>query len=276
MLDKDLERILEICNLNISVHDPGKANNLYLKAKKLSKKEKWVKVEPLIRQAIEYNPFEFGYWILFNLCLRALIMKGIGDRYVTESVSSYTFGRVDMNGMRKLVDNLKYFEELEQESAINLRDGRWVEAEQGFRKLLEMKASNPEAFKGYTDSVSGLEMDFMYWSGIAIATDNLNKKEEAEEAFRKSIELNPDEFTTWLFFGNFLVENSRFDEAITVFQKALKIDKTASEAWYGLGSCFFNQNKLEEALEPLKNAIKYDKTNFPAVELLNECKERLE
>ncbi|MHA1200005.1 MAG: tetratricopeptide repeat protein [Candidatus Heimdallarchaeaceae archaeon] len=271
MMDDELLRVINTCGLKIGEFDPVKANDLFIKADKFSTKEKWGKAEPLIRQAIECNPYEFRYWLLYGSCLNRLNRET--DEHFEQShvVFDYTMSRVDFEGMGKFVEALKEFGELEEESANDLQAKRWEKAEKGFKKLLEIKASQPEAFRNILDKDMEFPKDFMYWNAIAVSVENQGRSDEAEEAYRKSIEINPTEFHTWYFLGGLLSSNGRFEDAEAMYEEALKLDPKNGDIWCDLGSCLANQGKIAEAEEPFRKAVKYNPLDKGARDLLKRC-----
>ena len=256
MLDEELARIVEICNLKIGDYDPIKANELFNQAEDFRKKEKWDSAEKLIKEALESNPYEFRYWLLYSQCLTSSSRESDEHFEQSHAVFEYTMGRVDFDGMKRFVDNLKYFQELEEKSVDNLQEKKWEEAEKGFRELLDMKNSLPEVFRKTLDKGLEIPKDFMYWNGIAFSTENLGKLEEAEEAYRKSIELNPEEFHTWYFFAGFLSNQGKLQEAEAMYREAVKLEPKHSAAWCDLGACIANQGRITEAEKVYQKAIK--------------------
>jgi Flp pilus assembly protein TadD len=271
MIEENLKTLIEICGLNIVDFDPVKANKLYLQADKMRGKENWKKADTLIRQAIECNPYELRYWTLFGLCLNNLSREDENLFEQSQAVFDYTMGSIDFEGMGRFVEDLQTFESLEKKSADDLQEGRWVQAEKGFKELLEMKDNRHEAFRNILDANLDVPKDFMYWNAIAISVKNQGRIDEAEKAFRKSIELNPKEVNTWYFLAEMLADNGRFEEAEAMYREALKLDSKNSGICCDLGSCIANQGRVAEAEEPFRKAVKFDPSNKSAKELLQRC-----
>jgi tetratricopeptide (TPR) repeat protein len=91
---------------------------------------------------------------------------------------------------------------------------------------------------------------------------------EAEQAFRKSIELSGGRFAhPLLALGAILDDQERFAEAEEVTRKGLNL---APDSWSGsfyLGMALLGLNRLEEAEQNVREALRL-KTDFPEAQLL--------
>ena len=70
---------------------------------------------------------------------------------------------------------------------------------------------------------------------------------EAEESFKKAIELNPDFFIAYNNSGTVLDELDKFAESEASYRKAIALNPTYSEAYSNLGSNLRQLGKLKEA-----------------------------
>lgn len=73
------------------------------------------------------------------------------------------------------------------------------------------------------------------------------RHEQAETAYRKSIELDAQSAITWNNLGNTLSKQNRYQEAEDAYLKAIELDSQYVYAWTNLGNIFYYQNRLQEA-----------------------------
>ncbi|MGD2085720.1 MAG: tetratricopeptide repeat protein [Candidatus Aminicenantes bacterium] len=86
---------------------------------------------------------------------------------------------------------------------------------------------------------------------------------EAENAYRKAIEINPQEVEAWAHLGQlFHNKLERYEEAEAAYRKAIEIDPKYAWAWAHLGLLLHEKSeRYEEAEKAYRKAIEID-TNF--------------
>ena len=86
---------------------------------------------------------------------------------------------------------------------------------------------------------------------------------EAENQFRTAIEIKPDYETAHQWFGEHLMDMSRFEEAVAELERALELDPSSSviNALQGM-PYFYNARQYDEAIGRFKKAMDLD-PNFP-------------
>ena len=93
------------------------------------------------------------------------------------------------------------------------------------------------------------------WNGLGIVLRNQQRYDEAETAFRKAIQLNPDDEHPWNGLGNVLADQQRYDEAETAFRKAIQLNPDDEYPWNGLGNVLADQQSYDEAETAYRKAI---------------------
>ncbi len=107
------------------------------------------------------------------------------------------------------------------------------------------------ALKFYAQAIK-IKPDFpeaTYQSGTGFAS--LGKIDEAEKAFRRTIELRGDWVLPLLSLGNLLIEKNQFAEAEKFFSQAIKIDRQNFKAYIGLTELRLRSNASPEMLSGL-------------------------
>lgn len=109
-----------------------------------------------------------------------------------------------------------------------------------------------------------IELDPNYtapWNclGILMYYD-LKRYEEAESAYRQAIQLDSKDAFPWIGLGNLLQHQlSRHDEAESAYRQSIKLDPNIAPPWYGLGNLLQQRlNRYGEAEAAYRQAIQLD------------------
>ncbi len=150
--------------------------------------------------------------------------------------------------------------------AVKLQQGLYREAEELFRKALELKlkpASVGHAQLAHALAKQGRVPDALvslrkalkeeprqpgYWaqlSWIALMNDD---KAEAEKAARKSIELDPNQSAGYRYLGDVMSAQGRFPDAIGAYEKALSRDPNLPDVYVNLGWAYESTGDLVTAI----------------------------
>lgn len=101
--------------------------------------------------------------------------------------------------------------------------------------------------------------------------------QEAEENYRKALELHPD-FKTKYNIANSLYQQGRSKEAIEYYKNSLQNAGNHSQkakAHYNLGNAYFNEKQFDKSLESYKESLKLDPNDHDARNNLMLAKEQL-
>ena len=106
-----------------------------------------------------------------------------------------------------------------------------------------------EAIDAYKKSVF-LNPDFAEaYSNMGVALKNQDKLDEAIEAYEKVISLKPDYISAYIDMGNALYHQGKLDETISAFNKAILLNPKNADVYYNIGVVFNAKGKLNEAKE---------------------------
>lgn len=92
--------------------------------------------------------------------------------------------------------------------------------------------------------------------------------QEAEQALRKAIELTPGHEFMWIDLGDHLARDpNRIEEARDAFEQATKVAPSSSHAWINLGyvHCTYHPLDLKKAGDAFDQALKLDPTDIGTV-----------
>jgi tetratricopeptide (TPR) repeat protein len=115
------------------------------------------------------------------------------------------------------------------------------EAAEMFAKYTERKPENP--WGHYMLGLSALK------SG---------ELETAEQAFDRTLELDPLHVKSWLNSSRVLLDSGRPEDALIRIDEALAIDPGSSDAYRLNGRALYKLERLEEAIEAYRHAIRLD------------------
>ncbi len=115
-----------------------------------------------------------------------------------------------------------------------------------------------------------------------LLSGHLGRFNEAEQAYRRAIELTPDSALPWNGLGNLLAQHlGRFEGAEGAYRTAIALDSGYAQPWNGLGNVLLDPlGRFEEAEQAYRRAIALDSgTALPwhgLGNVLQECPERLD
>ncbi len=112
----------------------------------------------------------------------------------------------------------------------------WVNADQEFRRAIELNPSYPDARAFYSNFLA-----------------NMNHPQQALAEIERALELDPFNAFFHAQYGLNLMYVSRFDEAITQYRSALKTAPDLPFALSGLFTAFHHKRMYSEAVDALRN-----------------------
>jgi len=90
-----------------------------------------------------------------------------------------------------------------------------------------------------------------------------NRWAEAEEMYRKTIEINPNYANAYYNLGNLLAKDeSRLKEAEESYRKAIESSPTYADTYNNLGALLYKQSKIDEAKKVFQTSVELDKSHI--------------
>jgi tetratricopeptide (TPR) repeat protein len=139
-----------------------------------------------------------------------------------------------------------------------------------FEQGLELLAKKDPAgsLQHFQRAISEYEGYYEAYDRIGAAELKLWQVPEAEQAFRKSIDVSGGQYAhPLLALGAILDTQRKFAEAMAVIRKGLDLEPDSWTGHYYQGMAFFGLDRLEEAEKSLREALRL-KTDFPEAHLL--------
>jgi tetratricopeptide (TPR) repeat protein len=136
----------------------------------------------------------------------------------------------------------------------------YAEAEQQFRKALELNAN-------YIDALTGLGWVLQDQADVL---EDSSKYQESIDTLMQSLEIKDDQpfahsALGWSYYGL-----DKYDDAANAFNRAIELKSDYADAYYGLGRALQEQNKTEDARVAYQQAI--DNGSTSAKDALDQLK----
>lgn len=100
------------------------------------------------------------------------------------------------------------------------------------------------------------DKDFQAWTALGSIYFAQEKKDEAETAYLKAIEVHPTSARAQLNLGRLRSAEKKFEEAVEPLTKAIELEPTSGDANYLLGECYLQLKKGSKAVPYLNEAAK--------------------
>jgi tetratricopeptide (TPR) repeat protein len=144
-------------------------------------------------------------------------------------------------------------------SAKNLYQ-RSAENEKIFDKAIAAeKDKKPEAaINLFKQIVTNDPKDFVAWTELGTLYFRNENAAEAETAFTKSLELNPNFVLTLMNLGRFYLTEKQGEKAISVLTKATEIQPDSADAQHLLGEAYLQEKKGSKAIGYLYEALRLE------------------
>ena len=138
--------------------------------------------------------------------------------------------------------------------------------DQGMERLAKKDA--PGSLQHFQRAIAEYADYYEAYDRIGFAYLQLWRVPEAEQAFRKSIELSGEQVAhPLLALGAILNDRQKFAEAESVTRKGLELEPDSWRGHYYLGLALFGLNRLVEAEESVRETLRL-KSDFPQAYLL--------
>lgn len=85
------------------------------------------------------------------------------------------------------------------------------------------------------------------WFNLAFVLESAGRIDEAEAAFRRSLELDPKLDRAWYGLGLALIRQQRFDEAVAALKRNTELQPMSPYGWYQLARVHMDQHDPEAA-----------------------------
>lgn len=120
-----------------------------------------------------------------------------------------------------------------------------------------------EAIEAYKKAIELKNNYIEAQCNLGVTYENLNKNNDAFDAFKNAVFIDSNNFGANFGLANVYRKIGNYDEAIKFYKKAIESKRNSYESYYNLGLAYEKANKLNEAEKSYKQAVEikpdYDK-----------------
>jgi tetratricopeptide (TPR) repeat protein len=132
-----------------------------------------------------------------------------------------------------------------------------------------------EAIQAYQNAISLAPDRITTWNNLGQLYRKLGRRDEALAAFQKAIEQNGSDALGWNGLGELYAETGSTDESVYAYLKATEFAPDLARSWSGLGKSYKQSGRLNEALAAYQKAIQIDRRSVESwLGLADICKNR--
>ena len=165
----------------------------------------------------------------------------------------------------KFAQEKKYQEATrEYETAVNL-DPKNADANLLLGLTLANTGDLDRATKYSTIAVQ-IKPSYAGYNNLGLIYANQSKYDEAIDAFKNAIKINPKSYQAWYQLGQVYAQALNFDKALEAYNKVIEFNPKLPSAYQGLGSSYFWSGNTAAAYEQVAK-LKALKMNGKAQEL---------
>ena len=117
---------------------------------------------------------------------------------------------------------------------------------------------------GELERIDTPAVDFYKQFDVALNFAEKKQFDAASAAWKKALEMAPDDARAHNNFGVALMEMGRVDEAVPEFRRALELNRDSSQTHNNLGSALAEQGDIEEAVPLFRKAVELNPDNASA------------
>jgi tetratricopeptide (TPR) repeat protein len=144
------------------------------------------------------------------------------------------------NGQPLTVADIVAFANNPSDEGIRFEINRW------WYNLNMEKIKIPNRYIGLFKPEIGLQCHILNNTGNALT--DLGRNEEAIEAYRQAISVDPKYAYPYQGLGNALISLGRREEAIEAYRQAISVDPKYADAYFGLGNALISLGRREDAI----------------------------
>ncbi len=96
------------------------------------------------------------------------------------------------------------------------------------------------------------------WFNLAFLLEEAGRLDEAEQAFRGAVALDPKLDRAWYGLGLVLIRLQRFDEAVKALRRNTQLQPMSPFGWYQLARVHMDRQEPEEAMQIIRHLKSFE------------------
>ncbi|MDO9230492.1 MAG: tetratricopeptide repeat protein [Syntrophales bacterium] len=113
-----------------------------------------------------------------------------------------------------------------------------------------------DAIEAYRAAIRINPEHFTAWHSLGVTYNTLKRHNEAVEAYRQVLRINPEYATAWSNLGIAYINLKRYDDAIFALRQVTRINPKDADAWSNLGVAYSNLNRDDDAIGAFREALR--------------------
>jgi tetratricopeptide (TPR) repeat protein len=190
----------------------------------------------LARANVAFTAKEFFFYLQKALALKERCSEG--EQLLILSTEAGT--NANIVKQKEYLDKLVALFPNDERVHFNL--GGWYFNQQDYQHAIDQYNTSTRILPNYS----------MPYNMLGYANRSLNNYAEAEKAFKKYIELVPDDPNPYDSYAELLLKMGRFDESIVNYQKALKVDKNFFNSRIGIAADYMYKGESDSGLAEMR------------------------
>lgn len=152
-----------------------------------------------------------------------------------------------------------------------------IRAEDFFKQANELydKGDYKRAIKTYRAAIREGQYEPFAWFNLGNAAVQIDKKNIALVAYRRTVELMPDFSRAWVLLGDLYYLGGDYGLSISAYRRALELGEDSDHIHYALGECFLKSHGLALAQKHFEAATRLNPDRMDAWYGLAEVYEKL-
>lgn len=152
-----------------------------------------------------------------------------------------------------------------------------IRAEDFFKRANELydKGDYKLAIKTYRAAIREGQYEPFAWFNLGNAAVQIDKKNIALVAYRRTVELMPDFSRAWVLLGDLYYLGGDYGLSISAYRRALELGEDSDHIHYALGECFLKSHGLAFAQKHFEAATRLNPDRMDAWYGLAEVYEKL-
>ena len=138
-------------------------------------------------------------------------------------------------------------DKIEELQNVLKRDNTNFQARRQLAVLLLDTGFPKEALQHFLYLTKFFNDDSGIYYNLGIVYEKLKEFDKAVDAYKKAIELSPDEVDSYYNLGLVYIAKKMYEEAVDCFETVLEHDSDDSNSYFSIGLCYFKEGKLDGA-----------------------------